>query len=76
MDAPLAFTASAAAHTLSRAAAPIFELFALCTAFDGGRVDLLCVSLRDASPLDGMTVIYAPTSAFHATPQLTRISRR
>lgn len=67
---------ASAANALALAAAPTFALLGLWTAFDGGRSDTLCMGMRDASPLNGMTLMYALMSAFHATPWLNLISRR
>jgi hypothetical protein len=68
--------AASAVNALALAAAPTFALLALSTAFAGDRSDMLCMSMRDASPLNGMTLMYALMSAFHATPWLNLISRR
>ena len=67
--------ASAAANVLALAAAPTFALLALWTAFAGDRSDMLCMGMYDASSLNGMALMYALMSAFHATPWLKRISR-
>ncbi|MGA2493512.1 MAG: hypothetical protein ABSF67_11235 [Roseiarcus sp.] len=68
--------ASAAANALALAAAPTFALLALWTAFAGDRSDMLCMGMHDASSLNGMALMYALMSAFHATPWLKLISRR
>jgi hypothetical protein len=67
---------SAAANALAFAAAPTFALLALWTAFAGDRSDMLCTGMHDASSLNGMALMYALMSAFHATPWLKLISRR
>jgi hypothetical protein len=67
---------SAAANALAFAAAPTFALLALWTAFACDRSDTLCTGMHDASSLNGMALMYALMSAFHATPWLKLISRR
>ncbi|MFB9262613.1 hypothetical protein ACFFWD_05405 [Bradyrhizobium erythrophlei] len=57
------------ARFLSLAAAPIFAIMALVSAF-GGPVDMVCASMHDASPLGGMVAMYALMSAFHLAPWL------
>jgi hypothetical protein len=76
VGAGLASATSAAANALALAAAPTFALLALWTALAGGRSDMLCMGMWDASPLNGMTLMYALMSAFHAAPWLNSISRR
>jgi hypothetical protein len=66
--------ASGAAGWLSLAAAPTFALMALWTGLFGGGPDMLC--MRDASPLNGMALMYALMSAFHTAPWLKLIARR
>ena len=68
--------ASATAHALALAAAPTFALLALWTAFAGNRSDMLCMAMDDASLLNGMALMYAFMSVFHAAPWLEAISRR
>lgn len=67
--------AAAAADGLAFAAMPVFALLALWTAFAGDRSGMLCIEMRDASPLNGMALMYGLMSAFHATPWLKAISR-
>jgi hypothetical protein len=67
--------ASTAANTLAFAAAPTFALLALWTASAGDR-SMLCMAMPEASPLNGMALMYALMSAFHATPWLKALSRR
>ena len=68
--------ASAAANALTLAAAPTFALLALWIGFAGYRSEMACMGMHDASSLNGMALMYALMSAFHATPWLKRISRR
>ena len=72
----LAAASSTAADALAFAAAPTFALLALWTAFSGGQSGMACMAMPDASPLNGMALMYALMSAFHATPWLRLISRR
>jgi hypothetical protein len=65
-----------AAGWLGLAAAPTFALMALGTSVFSGRPDGLCMGTPDASPLNGMALMYALMSAFHAAPWLKAISRR
>ena len=67
--------ASAAASGLAFAAAPTFALLALWTAFASDR-SMLCMGMPEESPSNGMALMYALMSAFHATPWLRLISRR
>jgi hypothetical protein len=48
----------------------------LWTVMSGGPPDMLCLSMYDASPLNGMALMYALTSVFHAAPWLKLISSR
>jgi len=65
-----------AANWLSLAAAPAFATMALLTAaHGGGPADILCSATHYASPLSGMTMMYALMSAFHSTPWLKLVSR-
>jgi hypothetical protein len=64
-----------AARWLGLAAAPTFALMALWTGFFCGQPDMLCMGMRDASPLNGMALMYALMSAFHAAPWLRLCSR-
>lgn len=68
--------APGAADWLGLAAAPTFALMALWTAMSSGQPDVLCTSMHGASPLNGMALMYALMSAFHAAPWLKRISNR
>ena len=67
---------SATADRLALAAAPVFALMALWTGLSGGRSDMACMAMPELSPLNGMALMYALMSAFHATPWLKQISRR
>jgi hypothetical protein len=69
-------TASGAAGWLGLAAAPTFAIMALWTGLLGDQPDVLCMSMQGASPLNGMALMYALMSAFHAAPWLKLISRR
>jgi len=71
-----AAASAAAANALALAAAPTFALMALWTGLASNQSDMLCMDMRDASPLNGMALMYALMSAFHATPWLKLISRR
>jgi hypothetical protein len=68
--------ASTAANGLALAAAPTFALMALLTGLSSDRSDLLCMDMPDASPLNGMALMYALMSVLHAGPWLKAISRR
>jgi hypothetical protein len=59
-----------AAAWLGLAAAPTFAVMALLTAIAGGAPDM------HASPLGGMSPMYALMGAFHSAPWLKRISSR
>ena len=62
---------------LSLAAAPTFAIMALLTgAHGGGASDMLCAAAHDASPLNGMALMYLLMSAFHLAPWLKLISGR
>jgi hypothetical protein len=62
---------------LGLAAAPIFAIMALLTGvLDGDRVDMLCSSASDASPLGGMVAMYVLMSVFHSGPWLKLIPSR
>jgi hypothetical protein len=66
-----------AADWLCLAAAPTFAIMALLTGvFGGGPADMLCSTMRDASPLSGMVPMYGLMSAFHAAPWLKLIAGR
>jgi hypothetical protein len=68
--------APSAAGWLSLAAAPTFGLMGLWTIMSSGPPGLLCMSMHDASPFDGMALMYALMSVFHAGPWLKLISSR
>lgn len=67
--------ASGAAGWLGLAAAPTFAAMALWTGLFGGPPDMLCMGIGDASPFNGMALMYALMSAFHAGPWLKLIAR-
>lgn len=61
-----------AARWLSLAASPTFAMMAILSAAPGiAPADALC-STSQASPLSGMTLMYALMSAFHVAPWLRR----
>ena len=62
-----------AAHWLSLAAAPTFAIMALVTAVSGG-ADMICSA--EASPLNGMVMMYLLMSAFHLGPWLKLVASR
>ena len=64
-----------AADWLCLAAAPVFAIMALLTAFPGGGVPL-CSGAHRLWPMDDMVAMYALMSAFHAPPWLRLISGR
>lgn len=62
---------------LALAAAPTFAAMALWTGVHGGdRSDMLCSIAQDASPLNGMVLMYLLMAAFHTSPWLRLMSRR
>ena len=65
-----------AAGWLSLAAAPTFAIMALLTVVGGGPSDRLCAAMPDASPLNGMALMYLLMSAFHSAPWLKLASSR
>jgi len=67
--------ASDAAGWLCLAAAPTFAVMALWMGFFAGSAAPLCMDMRGAAPLNGMALMYALMSAFHAAPWLRRASR-
>ena len=67
-------TAFSAGNWLSLAAAPTFAIIGLMTAFGGGSQDMLCLAMRDTSPLSGMVPMYVLMSAFHSAPWLKLIA--
>lgn len=68
--------ASGAAGWLGLAAAPTFAAMALWTCLFGGQPHMLNMGMPAASPLNGMALMYALMSAFHAAPWLNLIARR
>jgi hypothetical protein len=60
---------------LSLGAAPVFALMALWTGLLG-QPDMLCTPTHDSSWLNGMALMYALMSLFHAAPWLKLISSR
>jgi hypothetical protein len=62
-----------AADWLCLAAAPTFAIMALLTGGRGGSAEMLCSATQDASPLNGMVVMYLLMSAFHLAPWLKLI---
>jgi hypothetical protein len=70
-------SALGAADWLSLAAAPTLAVMALLTGMlGGGAQDMLCVTARGASPLNGMVPMYVLMSAFHVAPWLKLVSSR
>jgi hypothetical protein len=67
--------ASGAAGWLGLAAAPTFAVMALWTGLFAGHADMLCMEMQGTSPLNGMALMYALMSIFHATPWLRLLSR-
>lgn len=65
-----AVAAPGVASWLGLAAAPTFAVMALWTGAFGAQPDMLCAAMGDASPLEGMTLMYLLMSAFHLTPWL------
>ena len=63
------------AGLLSLGAAPVFALMALWTGLFG-QPETLCMSMYDASPLNGMALMYTLMSIFHAAPWMKLISSR
>ncbi len=59
---------------LALAAAPVFAAMAVWT-YASGEPDMLCRSLNGASMGDGMGVMYALMSVFHAGPWLRLVGR-
>jgi hypothetical protein len=68
--------ATGAAGWLGLAAAPVFAILALWTAFCGTQPDVLCMGMQGASPLNGMALMYALMSIFHAAPWMKLASSR
>jgi hypothetical protein len=67
--------ASGAAGWLGFAASPVFALMALWTGLSGGRPDLLCTTMQ-ASPWNGMALMYGLMSVSHAAPWWELLRRR
>lgn len=55
------------------AATPTFGIMALLTAVAGGG-DMICSSVREGLPLNGMTVMYLLMGFFHLTPWLKLVT--
>jgi|SRR5271154_1900185 len=69
--------ALSAAGRLCLAATPTFAIMALLTSIlGGGAPDALCSAAHDASPLNGMVLMYSLMSVFHSVPWLRLVSRR
>jgi hypothetical protein len=76
-DAEGAAAAHGAADWLCLAATPTFAIMALLAGvLGGGPLDALCSAAHDASPLNGMVLMYSLMSAFHSAPWLRLVSRR
>jgi hypothetical protein len=67
--------APGAAGLLGLGAAPVFALMALWTGLFG-QPDMLCMSLHETSSLNGMALMYALMTIFHAAPWLKLASSR
>jgi hypothetical protein len=52
---------------LSLAATPAFGMMAVYNTLFGGQ-EMICATMPDASPLNGMGLMYVLMSIFHATP--------
>jgi hypothetical protein len=57
-------------------AAPTFALMALWNGLFDSQANMICTGMANASPLDGMTLMYGLMAASHAGPWLKMISRR
>ncbi len=69
--------ARGAADWLCLAAAPTFAIMALLTAvLGGGAAAMPCPTALDASPLNGMALMYVLMSVFHSAPWLRLIAKR
>jgi hypothetical protein len=64
------------ASWLGLAAAPTFALMALWSAMFGGASDPICTAASGATPISGMTMMYALMGAFHLAPWLRLWSRQ
>jgi len=65
----------AAAGWLGLAATPTFAILTLWTGLFV-QPDMLCMGKQDSLPLNGMALMYASMSVFHATPWLRLIGAR
>jgi hypothetical protein len=63
------------AGLLSLCATPVFALMALWTGLFG-QSDAVCMSVHDASRLNGMSLMYALMSVFHTGPWLKLMPSR
>jgi len=63
------------ADWLGLAASPVFAVMALL-AQGGGRPDMICSAMVDASPFGGMVPMYLLMSLFHSPPWLKLITGR
>jgi hypothetical protein len=63
------------ADWLRLAAAPAFGVMALLTAFNA-QVDMICSSVPDVFPIDGMVTMYLLMTAFHLPPWLRLVFRK
>lgn len=71
------FASLGAAEWLSLAAAPIFALMALLTAYAGdSHASILCTQAGQPPALGGMAPMYLLMSAFHLTPWFRLTSPR
>ena len=68
--------ATEAAGWLGLAAAPVFAILALWTASSGAEPGVLCMGMQGTSPLNGMALMYALMSIFHAAPWMKAVSSR
>ncbi len=69
--------AEQACQWLTLAATPAFATMALITAtHGGGPAVILCSGAHDASPLNGMALMYLLMSAFHAPPWVRLLGNR
>jgi hypothetical protein len=68
--------ATGAAGWLGLAAAPVFAILALWTVLSGTEPGMLCMGMQGASPLNGMALMYALMSIFHAAPWMKLVSSR
>lgn len=61
---------------LGLAAMPTFAIMALWTGLFSAQPDMLCMVMQDTWPMNGMALMYALMSLFHAVPWLKLISSR